>query len=829
MRFVADALRSLRRSRLLTLAAVTCIALGSVATTGMATLVDATLLRPLPCPDAGRLVRVWIDEAGVDNRVSLSIPEAKDLLAANPFETVLITSRVRAVGRLEDSAERLRGEAVNAGYFETLGLRAARGRLLEPSDHAPGAASVMVISYGVWLRGCAGGDDVVGRSFRTERASYTIVGVAPRRFSGTVEDDIVDFWIPLDQYEPSALLRDRGVRATWTIARLKAESTLSSTQPMLDAIGRDWRAAHPEMYRQRTLRVEPFGESWRGRYRTGVAVLVAAAAALLAIAAINVGCLLFARVLGRRRELAVRAALGADPWHLGLTLLVEAVTIVVTGGLLGALAGPWVLDAFLALSPVALPGYLDLQPQGWTYAGAFVTLAIASLVAGAVPALAGKRVQPGEVMKEGGRGTVGRATERRLGHVLIAAEVALTLTLLVTGGLLLRAYERLSTLDVGYRREGVVRLAMTLSRADAGAPAARHELLGRLRDAVGSYPGVASVGLVSPTLPPWDASRANIRYDGLDPVERPDGVAVSVHQIDPGLLPALGVAIAEGRNFSPADGPDSAPVAIVSRSFAALMGGPARALGRHVTFPDSSSPLDVAGRFRIVGVTADMAYDGLVEQDTRRYVTFGSGTDSHSARHDVFVPLSRVPVTLVSMAASTVLDGPANAADAAALVEPLRRRISQIAPTSAVHWTGTMVEEVGLEYAPSRFCAVLVAAFSAGALAVTSLGLFALLSHAAVRRSAEMGVRLALGATPRQAALLLLRTGFAPIVTGALLGLVGALWAGAALRGLLYDVALFDAWAFGGALAVLAAVALIAGIVPARRVAAVDPLTVLRS
>ena len=822
MTLLGDALRSLRRSKALSVAAISCIALGSVATTGIATLTDATLLRPLPFPDADRLMRVWVDEPGVDSRIWLSIPEAKDLLAAGMFETMLVTARVRVVGRVGDSSERLRGEAVNASYFETLGLRAAHGRLLESLDHVAGAAPAMVISHGLWLRGFGGDPAIVGRPFTTERAAYTIVGVAPRRFAGTVEDDLVEFWIPLDLYEPVAVQRNRDVPVAWTIARLRSGTTDASARAELDTITRSWRAAYPDKYRQRVLRMEPFGESWRGRYRSGVVVLVAAAVALLAIAAINVGGLLFARVLDRRRELAVRAALGADSRRLAAMLLIEATLIVIAGGLVGAVVGPRVLDAFLALSPVALPAYLELEPRARTFAVAFGALAVSSLLAGLVPVLAGRGVRPGEVMKEGGRGTVGRATERRVGGALVAAEVALTLTLLVTGGLLLRAYERLSTIDVGYKREGLVRLAVTFSRADAGAPAARHELFDRLREAVSSYPGVADAGLVFPTLPPWDSERATIRYDGLDPVESPDGITVSVHQIDQGFLPTLGVSIVEGRNVSPGDGPGAAPVAVISRSLAERMGGPERAIGRQLVFPETASTMEPSGSFRIVGVASDIAYDGLVETETRRYISLGQSSSSRPARHDVYVPLARFPVTFVSIAAST-------SADARALVEPLRRRVAQVVPTSAQHWTGTMVDEVGLEYAPSRFYAILVAAFSFGALTVTSVGLFALLSHAAARRSGEMGVRLALGATPMQTSMLLLRSGLGPLAVGAFAGLVGAAWAGAALRGFLYDVALFDLWAFAGALIVLVAVTLVAGIIPARRVASVDPLSVLRA
>jgi putative ABC transport system permease protein len=341
-----------------------------------------------------------------------------------------------------------------------------------------------------------------------------------------------------------------------------------------------------------------------------------------------------------------------------------------------------------------------------------------------------------------------------------------------------------------------------------------------VRSAIAAYPGVDRAGLVSLTLPQWDSSRMRVRYDGLDP-SAPEGVEVGLHLADEGLLPTLGVPIVEGRNLASSDGLVAAPVAVVSRSLAELMGGVSRAIGRHVTFA-GTAPTEPVGAFRIVGVAGDVAYDGLVEQDTRRYISYGNAQDPRSARLDVYVPLARFPVNIVSIAAAT-------SGDAASLLAPLRRTLAEVTPTSAVHWTSTMTDELGTEYAPSRFYALLVAAFSCSALAVTSLGLFALLSHAAARRSGEMGIRLALGATPRQVALLLLGGGFSPLIVGALLGIVGAGWAGAAMRGLLHDVGLFDLQAFAGALTVLIAVAVLAGAIPARRAASVDPLRIMTS
>ena len=464
-----------------------------------------------------------------------------------------------------------------------------------------------------------------------------------------------------------------------------------------------------------------------------------------------------------------------------------------------------------------------MQPDIRTLAAAASARAPAGLIAGTVPALVAGRVNPGDVLKESTRGHIGRRHERRWVSILIAAETALTLTLLVCGALLVRSYDRLDRVDLGYRRDGIARLAVTLSRADAGPPEARHELFRRLRAAVERYPGVERAGLVSMTLPPWDADRRRITFAALDRNAVPNGLDAGIHQSDEGLFSTLGIRLLDGRNFAETDGPGRGPVAIVSASLAERLGGAARAIGQEITFIDGDPqmPPTPSGSFRVVGVVENVAWDGIGAQDTRRYIEYGNTTDPLSQRLDVYVPLARLPVTLVSIAAAT-------SGDAGQLIEALRRQIAQVTPSSAIHWTSTMDEEVALEYAPTRFYALLVAAFSFSALALTSVGLFALLSHAAARRASEMGLRLALGASQRQVAVLLLHGGFAPVIVGALVGLVGAVWASAGLRNLLYDVGRFDVAAFLGAVIALAVVTIAAGLVPARRVAAVDPLVVLR-
>ena len=482
------AFRNLCRSPRLSLAAIACISLGAAATSAIATLVAATLLRPLPFPDADRLVRIWFDDGNGNNHVSLSIPDLRDAAALASFDRLLGTSRVRVVALLDGGAERMRGEAVTADYFETLGIRPAVGRLLGAADDRPDAPRVVVLSYRTWVARFGASADVVGRTFKTSREVYTIAGVAPAGFGGTVEDDIIEFWMPLPQYEPAYVLQDRSARATWAIGRLRPGTTPRAAADEVAALGRRLAHDYPEDQGRLRMRTEPMGENWRASFRSSAWLLLGASVLLLTVAATNVAGLMVARVIDRRRELAVRSALGASRGELVRQLLVETVLLVAAGGVVGTLAAPYVLDGFLRLSPVALPTYLRVEPDPVALLIALGVLGVIGVFAGLVPALVGSRVQPADVLREGGRGQVGGRSERRWGTRLIAAEAALTLMLLVTGGLLLRSWQQLEHASLGYRTDGIARLAITVSRQDARDEAALAALYERIRPASANTP-----------------------------------------------------------------------------------------------------------------------------------------------------------------------------------------------------------------------------------------------------------------------------------------------------------------------------------------------------
>lgn len=813
---------SLRSTPLLSLAAVVCAAIGVAATTTTAALFSAVAVRAVPFPAADRLVRIWlVDTAGGDLRGSLAIPELRDLDDhITSLDAFLGTARSRVVAIFDGGAERLRGEGVTPDYFRALGLTPLHGRLFSDADFTPSAPRVVVIGTELWTRRFGRDPQVIGRTLRTEAAVFTVIGVAPPGFAGTVESDIVEFWVPLPQYLPASLIESRTGRSAWAIGRLAPGATVAALETELASLRETWAASWPDVYRDRRLRIEPVGENWRADFRTGAALLLGAVLLLLVIAALNVAGLLMARTLDRRHDIAMRAALGASRATLVTDLVLEAMVLTAAGGAAGALVAPALLDAVVAASPVVLPAYLSVHVDGLAVAVAIAAILGAGLVASLAPAWVTSGVQPADVLRGSGRGAIGGGREHRWGVLLVGAEVALTLALLVTGSLLLRSFQAISGWNVGYRVDGVARLALTFSRADAADESALVAAYATVREALSAYPGVDAVGLVAPTLPPWAGESARVRFPELTPEDAAEGLAVALHLADSGLLPMLEVPLVAGRHLRESDD-RSARVAVVSRALADRLGGPDAAVGRALDVVSGSSV--GSAPVRIIGVVENVAYDGFVEQGAESG-TPQLRTDARwlQGRYDVYVPLIASPQRIVSI-------GVATSGDAAALIDPLRRVLGGVAPTSAVHWTSTMADELALETASSRFYSVLVNTYSLGALALTVSGVFAMLSHLVVRRRSEIGIRLALGGEGRDVVGLIARLTAVPIVIGIAAGWVLATACASGAAGLLFGVGPFDVASYALGTGVLALAGIVAAFIPTRRALRTDPMLTMRA
>lgn len=813
---LAAAGRGLARHKRATLLTILCIAMGVAASATALSLAWTVTLQPLPFPNGDRLVRVWLSSPE-SPRQDMSIPDLSDIQSSvTAFEQFQGTARVRFVALFGDGAARLRGEAVMPGYFSFLGVSAGLGRVFGAQDHESAATRVALISHATWRRFYGSDPNVIGRTLRSERATFEIVGVTPPGFQGTIENDVVEFWIPLSQYARAGMIQNRMARQSWAIGLLRSGADIDDARLQLQRLGAELQTRHGTLYQGLTLGAEPFAENWRGGVRGSALLLLLAAIVLLAIAVVNVAGMSLARALDRRREFALRQALGADGRRIASLPFLEAAIASSLGGMVGALLSPYLLDGLLALAPIALPIYLQPGITGvllWAIVG---ICALAAMGTGLLPALEARKAAPASVLNDGSRTQVGSRHSARTGRILVTAQVALSTGLVVVVALLGRSFQALNATPLGFNTD-VARLAVTASPSDlAGNPVAfRARLTGALR----REPGVTGVGLVWPTLPPWDPDRVTFTHSALGAVEPGREPRTSVRAIDPHLLDVLGIARRQGRGIEPRDDATSAPVVVISESLAERLGGSAAAIGSELALTGDHSAPD---RARIIGVVADVEWDGFGEQDSGRLLRWGAD-DRSPQRYDAYYSIEQVPAAtgLVSIAARVT-------GDPARHVAPLSRALGTVAPASAVHWASSMRDEVALEYRSTSFALYLSTAFGLGALLLAGIGVFATLSHNVAGRLPEFAIRSALGATPGVVRAGVLRSGLVVTGIGMTIGVAAAALATRAIGNLLYGISPADPFAYAGAVAALLAISLAACWFPARRAARVDPMRSLR-
>jgi putative ABC transport system permease protein len=808
------AVRGLARSPRLAVAAVLCVAIGIAAVVAIVTLVNAALLRSLPYPEADRLVRLWTSVAEGNPRSGVSIPDFEDIRReSGTFELLAATARERFVFLGEERAERMRGEAVSTDYFAITGARPQSGRVFAAEEQQRTGPRAMLISERVRQTWFGGATDVVGRTLRidpgrpgVEELDYTVVGVMSPGFAGTVEDDVVDFWIPLSQFGSEEIQQQRDGRVLWVLGRLRAGVGLADAQQELTSVTGSLSEQHADANTGASGWLEPAGENWRQGLRGGLYTLQGAALLLLLIACINVANLLLARLAERSRELAVRQSLGAAPRRIMRQLLTESVVLAAAGGALGMLLSWWIVRLFSLQAAAHAPAWLDISMDLPVAVAAVLLMILTGVAFGSLPALRGATVTLSQALRAGGRGTVSARGTSATAAAMVIVQIAVTVLLLVGAGLLIRSHQALAGAELGYRTDNILRLAVSINASDYGDPEALRRFYVELVQELEATPGVASAGLIFPTVQPWSGFRPSVDYR-----QAADGEARSVqvhgHAIEPGFFSTMNMALHRGRMFSAADGPDAPPVAIVSRSFAELIAPDGNALEQNVELGGTE--------FRIVGIAANVQFDSPIAPTASQWRT------ERSPDHDVYVSLHQRPQSLVSIAVHTEVPP-------AALTEVLTRRINALAPRSPVHWVTTMDESLAERYGETRFYMTLLAGFATAALLLAATGLYALLANSVAQRKAEIGLRMALGARSSDVIAQVLHRGLALVVVGIALGVLLALASGGLIDGLLHGVASDDALVFAAVTAFLAGVALIAVWAPARRAARIDPMQALR-
>ena len=794
---VRFALRMLRKSPGFTAIAVVTMALGIGATTAIFSVLDAVLLEPLPYPAPERLVTVWETRANrPGTKGNISLPDYLDWRAASPsFEHLSALYDSSAVRTDGAEPEYLAAVIASTNVFDTLGVAPAIGRAFRAEEESFGNHRVAIIADGYWRRAFGGDPSAVGRFVTLEGTKYEIVGVLPPGFRMALLSAEPDVWTPLS-YEADDL--QRGAHYMKVVGRLAPGADAARAQSELDAVAARLAELYPDENAGHGAAVGSLAEEVVGDVRDPLLVLLGAVVLVLAIACANVANLQLSRSAARHREVAVRLALGASRPRLLRQFLVESVLIAAMGGALGLLLATWGVEALVALSAGGLPRTaevgIDLRVLLFTGGLTVGT----GLVFGIVPALHASDVALGDALKAGGRGATGGRNRAHAAFVVV--QVALSLVLLVGSGLLLRSLYLLTTVDPGFRAEGLLTLEVALPAASYEEPARQAELAREVVARVGRLPGVEAVGAGYPLL--YDDSQISLSYFRPErPPQTPaERTSAAWRPITPGYFRALGIPVLRGRDVLETDLASTQPVIVVNETLARRCFGDEDPLGRQLTIGYDDLTLEV------VGVVRDIRSAGLGSEPGPEMYTAFSQTPWPGL--GLFVRSAGSPEAIARQVGSSV---------------------QSIDPDLPLFGIRTMEKRLADSLAQQRFSAALIGLFAVVALALSAVGIYGVMANAVAQRTREIGVLMALGAQQRDVLRIVVGRGMALTLAGAAVGVVGAGALTRALTDMLYGVTATDPIAFTAMTVVLAAVAFVACYIPARRASRIDPAVALRS
>jgi putative ABC transport system permease protein len=776
---------------------ILALGLGIGANSAIFSVVSTVLLQPPPYPESERLVFVWENSQRI-GRFSMSVPNYVDFRDQNEvFEEIsaMATGTYNLTG--DGEPERLRGLRVTEDLFRLLRVQPVLGRGFIPDEDRPGAERVVVLTDALWQRRFGGDPAIVGRTVNLSDRAHTVIGVMPPDFRFIMGAEL---FVPLaaDPAEES-----RGAHYLLSVARLRPGVTPEQAEAALDAIAGRLEQQYPDSNTGWDTIVTPYQLQLVERVRPALLVLLGAVGFVLLIACANVANLLLARAATREKEIAIRTALGAGRGRLVRQLLTESVLLGLLGGALGLLLAYWSLDLMLALKPENLPRAdsigIDGQVMGFTL---FLSVAT-GLLFGLVPALQSTSPHLAETLKEGGGKSTESARRHRLRGLLVVSEVALAVMLLIGAGLLIKSFARLLEVPVGFEPGGVLTARVTLPEAKYTDGAARAAFYRDAQQRIAALPGAESVGLVDNAPIDGGGSVLSFSIDGRPPAVRGEEPAANIHVIGDGYLRTMGIPVVRGRDLTEAEAWGDVPVTLINQTMAQKLWPGQDALGGRIRFGSSQE----APWLTIVGIAGDVRHRGLDEE----------------AGMEVYLPVQRwasaaVTMTFVVRAAVTP----------STLLAPLREQIRALDPTLPVFGVNTMEQIVADSVSGQRFNLMLLGCFAALALALAVVGIYGVMAYSITERTREVGIRMALGARGTDVLGMLLSQGMRQVLLGLGLGLAGALAISRVMASLLYGVSATDASVFGGAVVVLAAVALLAVWLPARRATKIDPMVALR-
>jgi predicted permease len=784
--------------------AVITLALGIGANTAIFSVVNAVLLRPLPYPEADRLIVPWGRRDDTQHTGIVSYPDFADWQARTQTLEYLaaFTSSGLLLRQGDAEPEVITGAAVSADLFPMLRIVPVLGRPFTRAEDQAKAPVAIVLGHDLWQRRFNSDPNITGKQIRIGSTTATVTGVLPEGFRFPANASKTDFLRPL----ASAIGERTQRRSSYSLrvlARLKPGVNVAAAESEMRTIGEQLEQQYPDEGFRLAARLIPLQQAITWDAKTPLLVLLGAVVFVLLIACANVANLLLARAAARHKEMAIRAALGAGRLRVIRQLLTESLLLSLLGGTLGLLVGWWGINALLAASPLEISRLKDVGLNLNVLAFTAAVSVLTGVIFGLAPALQASRGDLQDGLREGGRNAGGGAARNRVRALLVAVEVALSLVLLVGAGLLGKSFLLLSEVRPGFDPEHVLTTSLSLAKAKYPQP---ERGFAEIVQRVANIPGVEAAAVISPLPLGGDSNAGTFQVAGR-PVLRPEDKPYSNYRaISPDYFRALKIPLSRGRSFDARDHKDSPPVIIVNETFARRYLAGTEALGQHIIIEGEQGDNGTPPPREIVGVVGDVRSESLDTESGAEY----------------YVPYTQLPEAAMSLVVRS-------AADLNSLSASVRQVIKEFDKEQYIPTIQPMTKLLVDSVARRRFNALLTGVFAVVALLLASVGIFGVLNYTVAQRTQEIGLRVALGAQTRDVLRLVVGQGVRVIALGVVIGLAASLALTRVLAGMLFGVTPTDPITFIGVSFLLVSVALLACYLPARRATKVDPLVALRS
>ena len=790
-------IRVLLKHPWLTVAALLCLGLGIGATVTMFTMVNATLIQPLPYKDAKNIV--WIMETGPKRGfdwLGISYPNFRDWQEQNRSYECLAVYQNRTQSLAGgDEPRRVQGLLNSADLFRVLGIEPIMGRNFTSDDDLRGAELVVMLSYQLWQTQFGADPDVVGRSVTLQGSPHTVIGVMPAGFAYPENSDL---WLPMSRFGGWESRDNHSLEA---IGRLRDGVSLEQALVDFERIIQGLREAYPEYLIDNGIRMEVLPKRIKNDFATQFLILMGAVVLVLLIACANVANLLLARAAGRGREIAIRRTLGAGGLRLVRQLLTESVLLGLCGGVVGLVIGKVGLDLTLSITPVAIPTWMDFSINGFVILILFLVSILTGLIFGMAPVSQMRKTDLTEALKEGGAKTAG-GSRHLLRNTLIIGEVAVSLMLLVNAGLLIQGYIRLQTVSPGFTKENMLAVYLDLPESQYPEEEQRELFYRQALERLEAVPGIASAGMVL-TLPMAGSNWGNSYSVEEFPIDPAEPLPVGNFRMAYGrYFETMEIPLLQGRLFNGSEDLAGGQVVIVNETFAEKYWPDTDPIGKRIALgriDQGATPME------IVGVVGGVRHYGL-DRDIREGFYFPHANRGYGGMWVVVRTLS----------------------DPHTMIPAVRETIWSLDPTLPLSELRPMKDIVAESTWGELIFTRLLSAFAVLALVLAMLGVYGVMSYAVTERTREMGIRIAIGAVPSRVILLVVRQGMLLVGIGMLFGVIGAIGMGAGLASIMYGVTAIEPIPLFGMTLLLTLVALLANYLPALRVSKQDPVSALR-